>query len=279
MDDELVIRFGLSEAVVRQTSTLGFAWKALLPGDVKLLNQLLSIAGELVELDLRHNKLGDEGAVTLITGLRRSSSTTLKIVRLSRNRITDRGGAAIAEYLADNQVCMSLRQLDLSVNALRDDTSIGGAIKANRRLSELDLSSNALRTGHVIASALGTNRSLTHANLLYNRLDIGSAVELAAVVRASRAHGVSLTLCGVPPDAECINLPRRNMSTSDAILLAAELETSHTVRSVDLSHNALGPRAASALADALGTRPFCCPTLEYFDPRYRLRLKSRTIDF
>ena len=207
--------------------------------------------GELVEPDLRHNKLGDEGAVTLITGLRRSSSTTLKIVRLSRNRITDRGGAAIAEYLADNQVCMSLRQLDLSVNALRDDTSIGGAIKANRRLSELDLSSNALRTGHVIASALGTNRSLTHANLLYNRLDIGSAVELAAVVRASRAHGVSLTLCGVPPVAECINLPRRNMSTSDAILLAAELETSHTVRSVDLSHNALGPEAASALGEAL----------------------------
>ena len=139
MDDDLVIRFGLSEAVVRQTSTLSFAWKALLPADVKLLNQLLSIAGELVELDLRHNKLGDEGAATLMSGLRRSSSTTLKTVRLSRNRITDRGGAAIAEYVADNQACMSLRQLDLSVNALRDDTAIGGAIQANRRLTEMVL--------------------------------------------------------------------------------------------------------------------------------------------
>lgn len=248
---EVLQRLGISDVQARQSKTLELAWKGLTPPDAQLTAALLPTAYELVELDLRHNRLGDQGCGAIIDGLRHAVSRDLAILRLARNGIADRGGAAIAKFLADAGASSSLRVLDLSLNALRDGGAIGGALRTNTVLTELDLTSNAIRGGKAIAAGLTSNRTLVHTNLLFNRLDLDSAYELASVTRSSRAHGVPRTLCGVPPDAEAVNLPRRGMSSSDGILLAAELETAACVRSVDLSHNALGPQAAAALGDAL----------------------------
>ena len=118
-----------------------------------------------------------------------------------------------------------MQTLDLSLNALRDDSAIGKALATNKGLTELDLSSNALRSGEHIAEALSTNSKLVRCDLLFNPLDLRSASALAAAVRASRQRGVSLTLCGLPADAETVLLSRRGMRSSDAMLLAAELES------------------------------------------------------
>jgi hypothetical protein len=200
--------------------------------------------------DLRHNKLGDEGTAKLAAGLG-SACRKLRTVRLARNGITDRGGAALAAVLGDLAASKSVETLDLSLNALRDDSALGGALVKNRALTELDLSSNALRGGRSIVNALATNTKLVRCDLLFNPLDLGSASALAAAVRSSRERGVSLTLCGLPADAETVLLSRRGMRSSDAMLLAAELESAPCVRVVDLSYNKLGPDAAAAVAAAL----------------------------
>ena len=134
---------------------------------------------------------------------------------------------------------------------MRDDAALGAALGTNTALTSLDISSNSLRSGRAIAAALATNRSLVHGNLMFNPLDIGSAAALAEATRASRARGVPVTLCGIAHDIDAIRLPRRGMRSSDALLLAAELETNPNVRTVDLSHNSLGPEAAAAIANAL----------------------------
>jgi Ran GTPase-activating protein (RanGAP) involved in mRNA processing and transport len=251
---EVLQRLGVSDVVVRQSATLGLAWKNLTPADGKLAAQLLPTAMELVEIDLRHNHLGDLGCAAIIEGLHQSGSRRIATLRLARNGISDKGGAVIASFIGETSPtgrAAALRVLDLSLNALRDDTAIGSALGINKSLTDLDLTSNALRSGKAIAAGLSSNRTLVTINLLFNRLDLESAYELASVTRASRAHGVPRTLCGVPADASAIELPRRGMTTSDGILLAAELESAHNVKHVDLSHNALGPQAAAALGEAL----------------------------
>lgn len=248
-EETLQTRIGLSDAVARLQKELLLSWKTLTPVDVPLLASVLPNAHHLTVLDLRHNKLGDQGVQKLSDAMR--SSQSLRTLYLTRNGITDRGAASLATFLKDARVSGQLATLDLSLNAIRDDKALGDALTTNTGLTALDVSSNALRSGRAIAAALGHNRTLTHGHLLFNRLDVGSAAALAEALRKSRAAGVPLTLCGTPAEAEAIQLSRRGMRSSDAMLLAAELESAPTVRSVDLSYNMLGPEAAGALAAAL----------------------------
>ena len=194
---EVLQRLGVSDVVVRQSATLGLAWKNLTPADGKLAAQLLPTAMELVEIDLRHNRLGDLGCAAVIEGLRQSGSQRIATLRLARNGISDKGGAVIASFIGETSPtgrAAALRVLDLSLNAMRDDTAIGSALGMNKNLVDLDLTSNALRSGKAIAAGLSSNRTLVTINLLFNRLDLESAYELASVTRASRAHGVPRTL-------------------------------------------------------------------------------------
>jgi Ran GTPase-activating protein (RanGAP) involved in mRNA processing and transport len=243
-------RFGMSEAVVRQSAHLNLAWKSLTAADIALIAGILPHCCDLVELDLRHNKLGDAGTVSLAHGLS-VSCPSLAVVCVARNNITDRGAAALAKYLSDGHASRSVRQMDLSLNALRSDDALGQALHTNHGLVELDLSSNAICSGEAIARALGHNRTLSRANMLYNRLDLSSAHKLAAAVRTYRARGREITLCGISSDARALSLPRRGMSSSDAILVAVEVEVASHLRFVDLSHNQIGPEGAAALGNAL----------------------------
>ena len=83
------------DAVARQQKELALSWKQLAPVDVPLLAALLPTAPELEILDLRHNKLGDEGVAALARGLVRACSS-LSVLRIGRNGVADRGGAALA---------------------------------------------------------------------------------------------------------------------------------------------------------------------------------------
>lgn len=250
----LQTRCGISEAVARQSESLSLAWKALTVQDVPLVIAVLPTAVDLVELDLRHNKLADRGVAALAVGLR-GACKQLHTVRLARNGVTDRGIEALCAFLAEPRASASLTELDLSMNALRDDRKLGAALTTNTRLHHLDLSSNALRSGRALAAALGgANHSLRCANVLFNALDVGSAEALAGALRASRqdaARVAPLTLCSLAPDCESVLLPRRGLRSADVVLLAAELEALPRVRVVDLSYNALGPDAARALARSL----------------------------
>ena len=64
----LQTRIGLSEAVVRLQESLLLSWKTLNAHDVPLLTAVLPSALSLVELDLRHNKLADAGAIAVEAG-------------------------------------------------------------------------------------------------------------------------------------------------------------------------------------------------------------------
>ena len=249
-DGDLLSRTGMSEPVMKQAHLVDFSWKHLLSADIPMIADLLPTCAELRELDLSHNNLGDAGAILLASCLH-SACKSLEIIRLTRNGITGHGCEALARFLSDAKASSNVKHVDLSLNALHDDSAIGAALATNTSLVDLDLSSNALRGGQSIAQALNKNRTLARVHLLYNPLDVQSALALAAAIRTRMAIGVELSLCNIDPDAECVLLARRGMRSSDAILLAAELETARCVRVLDLSHNMLGPEAASALASAL----------------------------
>jgi hypothetical protein len=96
--------------------------------------------------------VGDRGACALAEALKTNSSLT--VLSLDHNRITDGGGTALAEALTHNT---SLRKLLLDGNTrLTDDTLVRFAtsLKTNNVLQELDLS--GLECGPVGGQALGT---------------------------------------------------------------------------------------------------------------------------
>ena len=247
---DLLSRTGISEASLRSAQAVNFSWKLLQEPDLRLVTNHLGSCKDLEVIDLSHNKLGDKGVDALARSLP-NACAKLRTINLMRNGITDAGLKALSSFLGNPKASAHIARIDLSLNALRDDAALGAALATNTGLVELDLSSNALRSGKAIAAALGTNRTLKRAHLLYNPLDVRSAGALAAAIRESRAAGLPLTLCNLEQEAEAIYLARRGMRSSDAMLLAAELESLPCVRTVDLSYNMLGPEAAYALAAAL----------------------------
>ena len=163
---EVLQRLGVSDVVVRQSATLGLAWKNLTPADGKLAAQLLPTAMELVEIDLRHNHLGDLGCAAIIEGLHQSGSRRIATLRLARNGISDKGGAVIASFIGETSPtgrAAALRVLDLSLNALRDDTAIGSVLAYRQRLLALVPSHHDHRVGEAIGIRFAADHIVTFA--------------------------------------------------------------------------------------------------------------------
>ena len=100
------------------------------------------------------------------------NNLSLENLNLRLNRLGDEGGRLLLEGLLEN---FSLKQLNLSCNALEFDSAqtLSGILSSSSSpLNSLDLSGNMISedAGRLLAAALSENRTLTHMDLRLNQV-------------------------------------------------------------------------------------------------------------
>ena len=224
------------------------------------------------EIDMRGCDIDDECVEMLAGGVNFMSSTVLKCVRitklvLSRNSITDRGAATLAEVLKENR---TLQQLDVSINSFGNGgaTALAEMLKENRTLQQLNVSFNSIGNGGATALAemLRENRTLQQLHVSFNSIGDGGATALAEMLRENRTlqqmHVSSNSIGdgGVTALAEVLrenmtlqqlNVSFNSIGDGGAITLAEMLKKNRTLQQLNVSYNSIGDGGATALAEML----------------------------
>ena len=161
----------------------------------------------LEEINIRYNKLGDNGAVILSKGIIKSN--TLRVLDITENDITATGATAIAESLQHNT---SLEVLNMSNNAIGEDGAIefGCAITNNKMLKHLHLGDCKITATGVMAIANGLlhNNSLEVLYLSNNAISLDGATAIGyAITTNRRLRILSLSGCKVSVGSEAYEEP------------------------------------------------------------------------
>ena len=138
----------------------------------------LRVSGGLTSVELRGNRLGDEGWGAIFAAICGNKDSKIISMDASSEDIGPAGVKLIAEALRTS-VTGSLTSINLSEHNL---TNYGRDMTGIKQL----------------AAALGVNGSLTVTNLLSNQLDAESAKMLAEV---AKQKGISL--CGIQRPDHC----------------------------------------------------------------------------
>ncbi|NWV93021.1 DRC5 protein, partial [Machaerirhynchus nigripectus] len=130
----------------------------------------------LLELDLSHNLIRDNGAQALGKLI---SHSRLETLDLCNNQIRHLGAQALAQGLAESS---TLTSLNLRLNFLEDKggEAIGHALLTNRSLKSLHLGSNNLSdpTAAVFSRVLAQNTTLASINFSCNHLGLDGGKQL-----------------------------------------------------------------------------------------------------
>lgn len=128
--------------------SLNLAGNPGLDDGASALAKMLRSNTTLTEVDLRSNCVGPAGAVALFAALAEANRTLTSLdlsgmSGINRNRIGQRGAAAIAQMLAANQVLwrLCLQENGLGVEGIQ---ALAPGLSANTSLAVLNLASNAL---------------------------------------------------------------------------------------------------------------------------------------
>ncbi|NXY58381.1 DRC5 protein, partial [Callaeas wilsoni] len=143
---------------------------------IKLLARNLLDHPCLLELDMSHNLIRDNGAQALGKLISRSRLETLD---LCNNQIRHVGAQALAQGLAESS---TLTSLNLRLNFVEDKggEAIGHALLTNISLKSLHLGSNNLSepTAAVFSQVLAQNTTLTSINFSCNHLGLDGGKHL-----------------------------------------------------------------------------------------------------
>ncbi|NXB21619.1 DRC5 protein, partial [Rhagologus leucostigma] len=130
----------------------------------------------LLELDLSHNLIRDNGAQALGKLI---SHSRLETLNLCNNQIRHLGAQALAEGLAESS---TLTSLNLRLNFVEDKggEAIGHALLTNTSLKSLHLGSNNLSepTAAVFSQVLAQNTTLASINFSCNHLGLDGGKQL-----------------------------------------------------------------------------------------------------
>lgn len=200
------------------------------PGLAKRLARLT----QLTSLDLRGNKIGDEGTVLL------AALTQLTTLNLSDNMIGDEG-AAILAFLTQ------LTSLDLSWNQIGSQGA--ASLAALSMLTSLRLRANQI--GHAGATALATCTKLVSLDLGLNKIDDKGVFSLAQLnqLRTLDLDGNEITSHGAASLAtltklSSLNLEHNEIGAAGAAVLAALDQLNY----LNLGDNSIGNRGLEALS-------------------------------
>ncbi|XP_041878889.1 dynein regulatory complex subunit 5 [Corvus kubaryi] len=143
---------------------------------IKLLARNLLDHPCLLELDLSHNLIRDNGAQALGKLI---SHSRLETLNLCNNQICHLGAQALAQGLAESS---TLTSLNLRLNFVEDKggEAIGRALLTNTSLKSLHLGSNNLSepTTAVFSQVLAQNTTLTSINFSCNHLGLDGGKQL-----------------------------------------------------------------------------------------------------
>jgi hypothetical protein len=216
--------------IQRDQATADFYYKRLQPPDAILLASDLSqavVTGVLTSVDLRANKLRDEGWGAIFAAICGNKDSKIIAMDASSENIGPAGVKLIAEALRTS-VTGALTSVDLRGNSLGDEGwgAIFAAICGNKdsKIMSMDASGENIGPAGVklITEALHSSvtGALTVANLLGNQLDMKSAKMLAEVAKR-------ISICGIRRDQTTADFgyPFSNhyLKPPDAILLASDL--------------------------------------------------------
>ncbi|NXY02848.1 DRC5 protein, partial [Pteruthius melanotis] len=145
-------------------------------GKIKVLARNLLDHPCLLELDLSHNLIRDNGAQALGKLI---SHSRLKTLDLCNNQIRHLGAQALAQGLAESS---TLTSLNLRLNFVEDKggEAIGHALLTNTSLKSLHLGSNNLSepTAAVFSQVLAQNTTLRSINFSCNHLGLDGGKQL-----------------------------------------------------------------------------------------------------
>lgn len=130
-------------ASIEPNSYVDLSYWNLIDQDIPLITKHIIINKQCRELCLCGNKISSEGG--LILALKLSNNSTLKFLDLSYNFIKDGGVHSICEYLQPNHYS-SLKILLLNKNGISNDglRYISDMLRTNQTLTELELSNNEI---------------------------------------------------------------------------------------------------------------------------------------
>ncbi|OAF71742.1 Leucine-rich repeat-containing protein [Intoshia linei] len=169
----------------------------------KSSQEIAKVLNENMFINVSNNCMKSNGLNAFSDMLEKN--TTLKVLYLSGNQLTDKDAMRLSSALTRN---MSLASLDLSYNYFGE---LGGILLANGLeknvyLSDLDLSWNCIRGkgASAICNVLQKNTSLEIVDLSWNGLAIEGALELAKSLRINKTLRV-LDITHNRLDDECAN--------------------------------------------------------------------------
>ncbi|KAG8179735.1 hypothetical protein JTE90_025068 [Oedothorax gibbosus] len=133
------------------------------------IGRLLMSSCPLETLILKHNRISDDGAVSLATGL--SMNLKLKKLDLSMNYIEDTGVKFISEVLAKSSV---LEHLDVSRNKfrVRGGMALADMLLFSKSIRSLDISKNNIgkECGRKLKESIQANKNILNLNINFCNL-------------------------------------------------------------------------------------------------------------
>ena len=229
---------------------LELAGRNLRPQGSKILSNALMKNRWIIQLDLSHNHLGDEGAIEFAQVLK--VTETLYNVNLSCNEITDVGAVALAASFVPcanptglpSQWNRSVNYLTLSCNEIADDgfVALANAAACHPDMARIDVSRNKIGGFGMRALYRSQERNKMCSFVLYgNELGNEGVEHLCNAWKTFGGKGSHAVL----------NLHSNDFSLGAAQALGDLLDGNDFLQDINLSSNTLGSRGAAAIASKM----------------------------
>ena len=174
----------------------------------------------LHSLDASHQCIDDYGVTVVAT-----FCDKLKILNLSRNKISDDGAKIISEYIKSHTY---LLELNLSMNAINDDGArdIAEAICVNTVLQKLNLSNNHITSegARKIAEAIQANTTLCTLNISNAKISDDGAVAISNSLRCNNS-------------LQSLNISHNNITNKGIIAITKSIQINSTLQNINISKN------------------------------------------
>jgi len=208
-----------------------------------LLDPVLVPLAKIFVWRVRDGRISNRGLVALADAF----PTGTKIVDLARNEIGLKGMDALAGVMS-NMLLLKLRRIDLSANAIRNDTaaSLARGLEGCPVLLRLELNHNEIQDGAALGRLAAEHMNLTRLSLHCNRLTGAGTAALFRGVLLNSRNGGRLADIDVAWNA---------MADADAAACASAIgdvfRESVTLYHLDLSYNGLDAAACALLGEGL----------------------------
>ncbi|KAJ8601685.1 hypothetical protein CTAYLR_003170 [Chrysophaeum taylorii] len=220
-------------------------------GAAKIAEMLLSKRCVLVSLNLRWNRIGDDGVAAISRAL--EVNNTLVDLDLWDNGIGAKGAASLGEALARNH---TLATLSLWDNPIGDDgvVAIAAALdETNAALSSLDLTNTNL--GPRGLEALSATASLQTLHCGHNPR-VGAVAGATALARAleNNNNNNNKKTPAAAKNLRTLYAEASGFGDFGAQVIARALETNTALTELNLADNKIGADGAAVLVEVLGKK-------------------------